>query len=174
MNISPMTRRITANGFCLQSRGAIKSLFGTVTGVLMVGGGSSGQAQLIGADWRGIGQNPLEPEQICIKRKPVNGNLWMEEVEWVSAWAEGFENVWTTWREWRLEGKFPINGNILHVSVLFFCICRESVTEESDPIGQYSCGPSWKGQTTGVFSCSDDNCASQSCVEREVGARFSV
>lgn len=58
MNISLMTRRIIAKGFCLQSRGAIMSLFGTVTCVLMVRGGSAGQAQLIGADWRGVRQTP--------------------------------------------------------------------------------------------------------------------
>lgn len=45
------------------------SLFGTVTGVLMVGGGSSGQAQLIGADWRGIGQNPLEASRIHLHQE---------------------------------------------------------------------------------------------------------
>lgn len=48
------------------------SLFGTVTCVLMVCVGSSGQAQLIGVDWGGVGHTP---ESTYIKRKPVNGNI---------------------------------------------------------------------------------------------------
>lgn len=48
------------------------SLFGTVTCVLMACVDSSGQAQLIGADWEGgVG---LTPESFYIKRKPINGN----------------------------------------------------------------------------------------------------
>lgn len=60
------------------------SLFGTVTGVLMVGGGSSGQAQLIGADWRGIGQNPLEslPNPFASRGSPSMGTYeWRKQNE---------------------------------------------------------------------------------------------
>ena len=37
------------------------SVFGTVTGVLMVCVGSGGQAQLMGADWAGVSGLPLNP-----------------------------------------------------------------------------------------------------------------
>lgn len=58
INISPMTRWITARRFCLQRNGTIMSLCGTVTWVLMLCVGSSGQSQLMGVDWVRCWANP--------------------------------------------------------------------------------------------------------------------
>lgn len=48
------------------------SVFGAVTAGLMLSAGSSGQPQLIGADWGTAGSTP---ESIYVKRKPVNENM---------------------------------------------------------------------------------------------------
>lgn len=51
INISLMTRWIISSRVCLQRRGAIMSVFG-------INGVCGGQAQLIGADWRGCWAYP--------------------------------------------------------------------------------------------------------------------